>query len=111
MTTLQHVINTSRVDINDDDKVRYSDAVLLSYANSYIQEIYKNRPDLLHRVVLNPPITATLLLTSQFPLSDRYIRPCADYIIARAKMRNTEEGSMNEASAYLAISSATSGVR
>ena len=107
MSTLQNVIDKARIDMNDDDKVRHTDATLLVFANDYIQEAGKLRADLFFP---DEPPTGNLALGDTFPISDRYARSCADYIIARSKLRGTEESKMVEASAYLKMSASSSGV-
>lgn len=107
MATMQSVIDMARLDLNDDDKVRHTDAALLVFANNYLQEAAKSRPDWFFP---NDPPASSLALGATFPISDKFIRPCADYIIARANMRGTEESRMDVAAAYMQLSAASSGV-
>lgn len=107
---IQAVINLARVDLNDEDKVRWPDATLLNHVRSYVQQAQFSRPDLfLGRFKFNTPIY-TLLLTGEFPMSDRYVRSCADYIIGRAMMNSTEEGTIAIANNYLALSAKEGGL-
>lgn len=108
MATMQDVVNLARIDLNDEDKVRYLDAVLLKFLSNFIQESIKLRPDLFISSIFRLP-SYNLTITDIFPLPDRYIRSCADYVIARAKLIGTEEGSMTEASAYLGLSVKSGG--
>jgi hypothetical protein len=108
-TTFQQVINWARLDLNDDDKTRHPDAILIKYANNYVQEAIKMRPDLFFREAINLP-SSDFVLTDTFPMTDRYLRSCSDYIIGRAKMRGTEESNMAEASAYLQLSAKEGGI-
>ena len=41
----QTVINLARLDLNDEDKVRWPDATLLEHVRSYVQEAFKSRSD------------------------------------------------------------------
>jgi hypothetical protein len=107
MATMQSVIDKARLDLNDDDKVRHPDVTLLVFGNDFIQEAGKTRPDLFFP---NPPPDSSLALGATFPLSDRYTRACADYIIARSKLRGTEESKMVEASGYLQMAASSTGV-
>lgn len=109
MATVQEVVNKARLDLNDDDKVRHSDIVLASFVSDYVQQAILLRPDQFFRTFLQLP-SASLQLNDVFPMKDTYMRGCADYLIARAKMRGTEESNMAEASAYLSLSSKGSGV-
>ncbi len=108
MATMQSVIDTARLDLNDDDKVRHTDTTLLLFANNYLQEVSKNRPDLYFP---DDPPESSLALGATFPLSDKFIRPCADYVIGRANLRGTEESRIDVAAAYMQMSATTSGVR
>lgn len=109
MATMQEVVDLARLDLNDDDKVRHTDAVLIKYASNYVQEATKSRPDLFFRQALSMP-TSNLALANTFPMPDRYIRSAADYIIGRAKMRGTEESNVTEGAAYLQLSAREGGV-
>lgn len=109
MATLQEVLNLARLDLNDADEVRYRDVVLLGFANNYVQEAIKNRPDLFLGGFSALP-SANLTLVNTFPMPDRYIRSCADYVIGRAYMLNTEESSMTIAANYISLSAKEGGV-
>jgi len=107
--TLQQVLDLARLDLNDDDKVRYPDAKLLPFLNNIIQESTVLRKDLwLDRWNLFPiPLYA---LADTFPLPSNYMRSAADYVIARAHLMNTEDGKVPLASAYLGLSAQGGGV-
>lgn len=109
MATLQQVINLARVDLNDDDKTRFSDPKLLLFANNYIHEAIKNRPDLFLGEYLDLPDN-DFTLGGTFPMPNTYRRACADYIVGRAMMLNTEESSMTQAANYIGLSAKESGV-
>lgn len=109
MANLQSVINLARENLNDADKVGYSDAQLLKFANNGIQEMVKFRPDLFLGKYLSLPTSFTL--TQAFPMSAQYERAIADYIIGRAEMLNTEESSINRAAALLQLAGKEGGIR
>lgn len=106
---VQEVINLARLDLNDEDKARWTDAYLLNHVRTYVQELQRSRPDLfLGR--FEEPFAYSLLLTAPFPTTDRYVRSCADYVIARAMMNSTEEGSIAIANNYLALAAKEAGL-
>lgn len=98
----------ARLDLNDDDKVRHTDESLLVFANNFIQESIKLRPDWFFGVANNLP--GSLALTDDFPIDQRNARACADYVIGRANLRGTEESRMDVAAAYVQLSSRSAGV-
>jgi hypothetical protein len=104
---IQAVIDLARKDLNDDAKVRHADTDLLLFANNFIQEATKLRPDWFFP---NDPPAANLALNANLPFSERYARSMADYIIARANLRGTEESRMDMAAAYMQLSASTAGV-
>jgi hypothetical protein len=106
---MQDVINQARLDLNDSDKVRHTDIDLLVYLNNYVQEAINNRPDLFFTSVANG-LPSALGLDDDFPISDRHARGGADYIIARANMRGTEEGRLDVGGAYMQLSRTNGGI-
>jgi hypothetical protein len=86
--TVQQVVDQARIPLNDDGKVRYTDAVLLTYFNDSILVIRKKRPDLfLGRWTTLP---AQLALADPFPVDDVYVPIVADYITGRAELVDDE---------------------
>lgn len=107
---IQDLVNLARLDLNDEDKDRYTDIQLLNHIRTYVQEALRSRPDLfIGRFFATTP-SYTLLLSDKFPMSDRYIRSCADYVIARAMMNNTEENAIAIANNYLALAAKEAGL-
>ena len=104
---MQSVIDLARLDLNDSDKVRHTDADCLKFLNDYIQEAISKRPDLFFGVASSLP--NNLALNADFPMNDRYVRGAADFVIARCNMRGTEEGRLDVGSAYLQLSAANGG--
>lgn len=88
MATVQEVLDIARRTLHDDDKVRWPDDDLLSYHNSAIQRAVAIRPDLFLGRFGSLP--TTFAVTDTFPLSARFERPVADYIIARAESKDDE---------------------
>lgn len=109
MATLEDVVDLARVDLNDDDKDRYSDGMLLKFANNYIQQAIIERADLFLGSYSSLP-SASLALSDTFPMPDQYIRSCADYCIGRSSMLSNEEASMTKAAGYLQLSAKEGGI-
>lgn len=90
--TMQQVLDLARESLNDDDKVRYTDVSLLKFANDGLDEIYMLRPD----VFIGSFSAAALTDGNQrvvgdpLPVDGRLRRALADYIIARAELKDDE---------------------
>lgn len=102
--TMQSVIDFARMTLNDDEKVRDTDADLLVYANIALDEAYRLRPDL-----FLGQYTATALtegnqraLGDAFPIDARFRSAVADYIIGRAEIADDEHANSGRAGALLA---------
>lgn len=87
--TFQPVVDLARIPLNDADKVRYSDELLMAYANHGLLQILKRRPDLFVGQFASLP-TGGNLLADAFPLPGEYIQTLADYIAARAELTDDE---------------------
>lgn len=86
--TLQQVVDLGRDPLNDADKIRYTDANLLSFATGALITLRDKRPDLF---IGNWAVDfTTLALGSTFPLPDPYAMAVAEYVTARAEMRDDE---------------------
>lgn len=106
---VQALINIARADLNDEDKTRYSDSQLLLHVQNYVQQAIFSRPDLfLGRYESLTPYT--LVITSLFPMTDRYVRSCADYVVGRAMLNNTEENAIAIANNYITLSAKEGGL-
>ena len=81
--TIQSIVDLSRLDFNDDLKVRYLDSDLLKYCNDAIAKILVMRPDINWGNYANA--YTDLALTDNFPLLLEYRRPVAAYITAMAE--------------------------
>ncbi len=99
MTTIQAVLDLARDPLNDADKVRYSDADLLKFANAAIRRIYQVRPDLRFGAYTTP--VTDLVISSVFPLPAEYAQAVADYITFRAESRDDEHVDSNRVTVFL----------
>lgn len=88
--TYQSVIDLARIPLNDADKVRVSDATLLSFANQSVLQLLKRRPDLFIGSFSSLP-TGQAVLGDQFPLTAQYVQTVADYITFRAETIDDEK--------------------
>jgi hypothetical protein len=88
MATLQDVINSVRVDLQDTDAIRYTNSQLLGFANDGIQGAFRKRPDFR----LGSYTTAAVVygLNDQVPLPIQYQMLLAHYVTARAELRDDE---------------------
>lgn len=97
--TLQQVLDHARVPLNDDDKVRYPDEVLLAYCIDSLNIIYRRRPDLfLGRWTFS---TTSLSNSSKLPVSDTLMSVISDYVTARAEAVNDESVDTGRMQAFL----------
>ncbi len=99
MATFQNVIDGARVLLNDSDKVRYSDLLLLSFANQAVAETKRIRPDLFFGTYSTALIT--YILSDTFPLDNEYQPYIQDYIIGRSNSIDDEYTLDGRASAFL----------
>ena len=92
--TLQSIVDLARESLNDDktsgsdSACRYKDASLLLHANDGLDQIRNMRPDLFIGQFNFDGSQA--VLTDYFPLSLRYKRALADYIIFRAESKDDD---------------------
>lgn len=88
--TFQTVINNARVPLNDDAKVRYTDATLLAYANDGINYVLTIRPDLFIGQYSTFSTDGGYALTDNIPIDTRYTAALQDYITGRAEVVDSE---------------------
>ena len=100
--TYQSVINLARIPLNDEDKARYSDEMLLSFANHGVLHLLKQRPDLFIGQFRNLP-DGEKALSDAFPLPPGYVQTVADYITARAEMTDDEHVNSGRAAAFMQL--------
>lgn len=90
MYTVQQVLDAARLPLNDSDKLRYSDATLLTYFNDAIVLLYRIRPDLfVGNWSVFPPFRM-FESTDDFPLSAAMKPYVSDYITGRAELVDDE---------------------
>lgn len=95
----QSVVDLARLPLNDTDKVRYSDADLMTYANHGMLMTLKRRPDLFIGQFLNPP-NGEAVLADPFPLPPEYVQLLADYVTGRAESTDDEHVNSGRAVLY-----------
>ena len=88
--TIQTIVDMARKPLNDDDKVRASDATCLGYAIAALHLGINKRPDLFFGQFSALPDISALALTSNFPVDDMIAPAIADYITARVESGNDE---------------------
>ena len=98
MATMQQLVDRARLPLQDDAKVRYTDAKLLDYGNAAIQQLILKRPDLFFGSFTALP--GILALGGTFPLEDMYFQAIADYVTARSRAKSAEEVTRAQAQAY-----------
>lgn len=99
MSTLQTIVDDARVLLNDLEKIRYTDALLLRYANEAIAEAKRIRPDFF--IGGFKTALATLVLSDNSPVPVEYEGYIKDYIIARANSQDDEYSIDGRASAFM----------
>ena len=99
MSTLQSIVDDARVLLNDADKNRYADTLLLKYANEALGEAKRIRPDLF--IGTFKTALSSLALTDTSPLPLEYEAYLKDYVIARANSQDDEYSIDGRASAFM----------
>lgn len=99
MPTMQDVIDLARIDLNDSEKVGWTDPELLGHANAAIRDAYQIRPDL-RLGNYTTPVTDKVI-GDAFPLPDEYKRLVADYIIGRASAVDADHVESGRVPMYL----------
>lgn len=98
--TYQSIIDLARVPLNDTDKVRYSDAQLLMFANHGMLALAKRRPDLFIGQYHNLP-TGEAGLTDSLPVDPAGAQLVADWVTARAEMTDDEHANSGRATVFV----------
>lgn len=99
MATFNQIIDSARVDLQDADKVRYTDAQLLEYANDGVLEAFRIRPDF--RLGSYTSAYQTYIGTNEVPIPATYQMLLKSYIVARAEFRDDEYAQDGRALAFL----------
>lgn len=96
----QSVVDLVRESLNDDEKIRWTDAECLKYLQDAMDYLYNMRPDMFY-TQLTTFDSSTLTLDSDgdetfdsvtdgFPLPNRHRRTIADYILMRCQTKDDE---------------------
>ena len=99
MATFQSVIDDARVFLKDADKVRYTDANLLTYANDVVRECKRIRPDFF--LGSYSTVLSTFALGDTGPIPIEYHQFLKDFITGRAEMVDDEYANESRAVALL----------
>lgn len=83
MATMQSVLDLARFDLNDDAKIRHTDAAMIQFANDGIAKALVLRPDLNYGSY--GTAYADLTTASAFPLPLEYRPAIANYIVLRCE--------------------------
>lgn len=97
--TFQNVVDRARTPLNDADKTRWSDAVLLGFANDGVLLLRQRRPDLFFGSYTSLP-GAEQLISSNIPVGDEHFPALADYVTARALFGEDEEAVQAQAAVF-----------
>lgn len=100
--TYQSTCDLARIPLNDEDKTRYPDDVLLAYVNHAVLTLLKRRPDLFVGKWGNLP-DGQASLTDAFPLGAEYVQTVADYCTARAESSDDEFVNSDRAALFMQL--------
>lgn len=100
--TYQDVVDLARIPLNDEDKARYSDSMLLAYTNNAVLSLFQRRPDIFIGQLDNPP-SGEADLPDVCPIPAAYAITLADYVTARASMIDDEHAHSGKAAAFMQL--------
>lgn len=104
MFTFQQVCDRARLPLNDAAKTRWSDNELLSYAVDAYLLLRLKRPDIFITGFASLPDYSSLTLGSTFPSApDEYLPAIADYVTARAQLKDDEPAVAERAEAFFSL--------
>lgn len=101
MATAQQVIDRARIPLNDNGKVRYQDAALLSYLNEGLLMLRRHRPDLW--VGRFGATVQAASLNDVVEIADIYLAALSDYVTARAETINADMASEGRAMSFMRL--------
>lgn len=99
MPTVQELIDSARVVLNDEDAVRYTNPQMVEYANDALRELKILRPDWFLGQYTAAPVTYGQ--NDTMPIPDQYTVYVKDYLVFKANMRDEEQTSEARAAAFL----------
>lgn len=102
MATYQNVVDLARIPLNDEDKDRYSDTTLMSYANVAVLSLFQHRPDIFIGQYASIP-TGEAALSDPFPVPAAYLVTLADYVTARTSMIDDEHANTGKAAEFMRL--------
>lgn len=98
MVTINDLITRAREPLNDPLDLRYTDDLLLSFANAAIYRAAEIRPDL--RFGQYSTQMEDVGLSDVFPFPSRFLQPLADYVTGRAMASSDTAAASAGAPAY-----------
>jgi hypothetical protein len=101
----QSAVDLARIPLNDGDQTRYSDSILLSFANQGVLHLLRRRPDLSVGSFDTLP-DGNAALADAFPLPPEYLQTVADYVTARAETADDEHANSGRAALFAGLFSA-----
>lgn len=81
-------MDSARVDLLDAEKIRYTDAELLEYANDGVKEAFRIRPDF--RLGSYTTALQTYAASANIPIPEQYQMLIKHYVVFRSEVRDTE---------------------
>lgn len=100
--TYQQVIDRARTPLNDAEKVRWTDAALLGFANDGVLLLRRFRPDLFFGGYATLP-GAEQALGTNIPVGDEFFPSLADYVTARALFGEDEDAVQAQAATFFKL--------
>lgn len=102
MSTVQSIVNTARFDLQDPEADNWSDPELAGHVLSGVQLAFVRAPHLFFgQYATMPP--ASLALTDNVPMDSRFDRALADYVIARAHIKDDEDARNAESAPFVQL--------
>lgn len=96
--TMQSIVDSARVPLNDADKVTWTDSELFGYSMHGLRLLKSRRADLYFG--LSSTVLDTLVIDGNFPLDDGFAPAVQDYVTARAQFKDDESAVKGSASAF-----------
>jgi hypothetical protein len=102
-TTMQQIIDSAReTALNDAKKVRWKDAELLTHGHNFLRLLLARRPEYFLGQLAAPAVTPAI--GENFPVDERAIPACRDYMIGMAHGKDIEEAIAQKALTFLELS-------
>lgn len=102
--TFQQIADRARLPLNDAAKTRWPDAELLGYGVDAYLLLRLKRPDIFVTGFASLPDYSALTLGSSFPSADdSYLPAIADYVSARAQLKDDEAAMAERATTFYGL--------